>query len=94
MLQVLCDAYDECGQRDKKLALLEHITREGARSPLRAGAWQRLAVIRLDRNDLDGAREALEQAMLDNPDEPSSAFIELQLLAKQERWDQIRARAG
>ena len=93
MLQVLCDAYDECGQRDKKLALLERITREGASSPLRAGAWQRLAVIRLDRNDLDGARKALEQAILDNPDEPFSAFIELQLLAKQEHWDQIRARA-
>ena len=92
-LQVLCDAYDELRQRDEKLALLERITQQGAKSSLRAGAWQRLAVIRIDAHDLEGAREALEKAMRDDPDEPSSAFIELQLLAMQERWEQIRARA-
>lgn len=92
-LQVLCDAYDELRQRDEKFALLERITRQGGKSPLRAGAWQRLAVIRIDDHDLGGARDALEMAMRDDPDEPSSAFVELQLLAKEERWEQIRARA-
>ncbi|MDO3377953.1 SEC-C metal-binding domain-containing protein [Geoalkalibacter halelectricus] len=92
-LQILCDAFDALDLRDDKLALLERVTRESPRSPLRAGAWQRLAVIRIDEDNLTDAAQALENAMRDDPDEPSSAIIELQLLARQENWALIKARA-
>ena len=92
-LQTLCDAYELLDRHADRTALLERVTAEAPRSPLRAAAWQRLAAIRLNEDDIEGARKALEQAMRDDPDEPAAVLIELQLLAREERWEQARERS-
>ncbi len=92
-LQALCDAYDLLGREAQKTALLERITADAPRSPLRAGAWQRIAAIRIDRDDAQGCRQALAQAMRDDPDEPTVALVELQLLAREECWEEARERS-
>ncbi|AJF07537.1 SEC-C domain-containing protein [Geoalkalibacter subterraneus] len=92
-LQLLCDAYDEFGQAAEKLELLARISRETTKSPLRAGAWQRLTAIYLDNGDLEGGRETFANALRDDPGSPSCAILEMQLLAIEERFDQISTRA-
>lgn len=92
-LQTLCDAYDELDQIDEKLELLERISQEPTKSPLRAGAWQRLAAIYLDNGDLEGGREAFTNALRDEPAAPSCSILEMQLLAMEEHFDQISTRA-
>ena len=58
-MSLLCDAYDFLGFNKKKDKLLATIVDSVARSPLRSGAWQRLSVMRMDRNDVEGAWQAL-----------------------------------
>ncbi|HDR46470.1 MAG TPA: methionyl aminopeptidase [Geoalkalibacter subterraneus] len=92
-LQTLCDAYDELDQVDEKLKLLERISQEPTKSPLRAGAWQRLTAISIDNGDLKGARQALANALRDDPGTPPCAILEMQLLAMEDHFDQISTRA-
>lgn len=92
-LQMLCDLYDELDRRDDKLALLSRVTSQAPASFLRAGAWQRLATIELDRGDPAAARQALERAMRDDPNDPAAALIEVQIYGFEERWEQARDRA-
>lgn len=92
-LQVLCDTYDELEEEGDKELLLERIIAEAPASPLRAGAWQRLAALCLDRQDLPGARQAFENAMRDNPQDPALSYLEIQILGAEERWDHARERA-
>ena len=49
-----CNALDDLGHKKKKIALLQKIIDTVPRSPLRSGAWQRLATIRMDKGDVDG----------------------------------------
>jgi tetratricopeptide (TPR) repeat protein len=92
-LQVLCDAYDELGQAKKKMLLLARISAEAPASPLRAGALQRLTSIHLDQEDTVEARQTFERAMRDAPDDPTLSYLEIQLLAAEERWEQAQLRA-
>jgi len=92
-LDQLLDAYDELGHVNKKLSLLTRITREAKRSPLRAGAWQRMASIRMDDDDSSGAWEAFEAAQRDQPNAPALAHLEILLLAGDGRIDETPARA-
>ncbi len=92
-LDQLLDAYDELGHVNKKLSLLARITRDAKRSPLRAGAWQRLASIRMDDGDSPGAWEAFETAQRDQPNAPALAHLEILLLANDGRIAEVPTRA-
>jgi len=92
-LDLLSNAYDELGEEPHKLALLERVTREAARSPLRAGAWQRLAAVRIDGGDPAGAWEAFRLAQRDQPDAPPLAHLEILLLSEEGRLAEIPDRA-
>lgn len=81
----LCDVYDELGYSNKKAALLEHIVTNVKRSPLRSGARQRLAAIKMDSGDIAGAWEAFKLAQRDDPDAPSLGLLEVQLLMAQRK---------
>jgi tetratricopeptide (TPR) repeat protein len=93
-LTLLCNAYDELGYRKKKTTLLQTIIDGVARSPLRSGAWQRLATIRIDNGDEDGAWAAFQNAQRDDPDSISLSLLEVQILNAQGHNDKARERAG
>jgi tetratricopeptide (TPR) repeat protein len=92
-LTKLCNLYDELGYWRKKLDLLERLINTPKATPLRASAWQRLAAYRIDHLDVAGAWEAFGHALRDNPDDPSLAILELQLLGAEQRWPEMRDRA-
>lgn len=92
-LDTLLDAYDELGHPRKKRALIDRVTAQAPRSPLRAGAWQRLASIRSDRGDVAGAWEAFRNAQRDDPDEPALGNLEVLLLVADGRIEEARERA-
>ncbi len=92
-LDLACNAYDDLGREEDKMALLDRVVRDAARSPLRAGAWQRLAAVRMDRGDADGAWDAFRQAQRDQPDVPALAHLEITLLCEQRRFDEAVERA-
>jgi tetratricopeptide (TPR) repeat protein len=92
-LNVLCNIYDRLSFRNKKERLLGRIIREAPRSALSSGAWQRLAAIRMDRGDSDGAWEAFRRAQRDDPDTTSLGVLEIQLLLSENRASQARERA-
>ncbi len=92
-LNTLLDVYDRLGYRHKKRELLEFVLREADRSPLRSGAWQRLATIRMDQGDHQGAWEAVEQARRDTPNDPYVGILEIQLLLTENRNREALERA-
>ncbi len=92
-LNLVCNLYDELGYWKKKQALLERIVNEARRSPLRSGALQRLAAIRLDEGDASGAWKAFEAAQRDDPKSPSIGLLEVQLLVAEGRRERARERA-
>ena len=93
VMNILCDLYDDCGSPDKKSDLLQHIVDSVPRSPLRAGAWQRLATICIDKGDSEGAWEAFRHAQRDDPDSLGIGLLEVQLLIGENRPEQARDRA-
>jgi tetratricopeptide (TPR) repeat protein len=92
-LNILCSLYDELGQGKKKMALLDRIVNTLEPSPLRSGAWQRLAAIRMDAGDSEGAWEAFRQAQQDDPNSPAVGALEVQLLMAGNRLQEAQARA-
>ena len=64
----------------KKSALLTRVTKEAKRSPLRSGAWQRLAAIRMDEGDSERAWDSFQAALRDDPGSLSLGQLEVQLL--------------
>ncbi len=92
-LNTLCNLYDSCGFHQKKLSLLNHIIDVVPRSPLRAGAWQRMACIRIDQDDVEGAWEAFTHAQRDNPDSAEIGILEVQLLLAGHRHERAQERA-
>ena len=92
-LNLLCNAYDELGYYNKKLALINHVIGQTRRSPLRSGAWQRLATIRIDNGDIEGAWAAFHRAQRDDPDSLGIGILEVQLLMATDQVAQARARA-
>lgn len=93
-MDLLCDLYFELGHTRKKEQLLQRIVDNAKRSPLRSDAWQRIAVARLDHDDIDGAWEAFHQAQKDHPDAPSIGLLEIQLLMSRGQAEETRERAG
>jgi tetratricopeptide (TPR) repeat protein len=92
-LNTLCNLYDEMGYHKKKLALLRYITQTQPRSPLRAGAWQRLATIYMDNGDSDAAWTAFRDAQRDNPDSLDIGILELHLLMASNKMEHAQERA-
>jgi len=62
----LCTLYDDVGKSARKMALIERVLATAPRSPLRAGAWSRLAAIRCDRGEQAAAWEAFRAAQRDS----------------------------
>ena len=91
---LLCDLYDDLGYSKKKAGLLERVIATADRSPLRSGARQRLAAIRMDEGDIAGAWQAFKLAQRDAPDAPSLGLLEVQLLMAQRRPAAAADRAG
>ena len=92
-LSLLCDLYDDAGWTRKKSRLLKRIAAEAPRSPLRSGAFQRMAVIRLDRGDGPGAGPNFRRAPRDAPGDPAVGFLEVHLLLGENRPEEARERA-
>ena len=92
-LNLLCNLYDDAGFDKKKLKLIQRIIKTVPRSPLRGGAWQRLAAINLDQGLAEDAWEAFQNAQRDNPDAIDLGVLEVQLLIAEQKIDQAKARA-
>ncbi|WP_456405003.1 SEC-C metal-binding domain-containing protein [Thiolapillus sp.] len=92
-LNTLCNIYDRLGYNKKKMRLLKRIVDDCERSPLRSGAWQRLAAIKMDEGDNKGAWKALQNAQRDNPDNPYLGVLEIQLLIAEGRTEEAKSRA-
>ena len=79
-VDLLCDAYDATYRTDrKKRQLLQQLSNHPNRA-LRAEANQRLAAWLEDQGDLDGAWQALQEAIRAEPNNPGSAVLEITLL--------------
>lgn len=92
-LNTLCNIYDYLGYWRKKQQLLQKILRQSPRSPLRSGAWQRLAAIHMDEGDEEAAWQAFERAQRDDPGSSSLGVLEIQLLLAQKRPLEAQERA-
>ena len=93
-LDNLCDLYDTLGYSKKKLHVLHHVTGAAQRSPLRSGAWERLAAISIDQGNIDVAWEQFRLAQRDAPDSMSLGLLEVQLLMAERKSAQASQRAG
>lgn len=89
-LDILCDALDALDHWRKKQALLLRVTDDGSRA-LKAAAWQRFTMMFMDEGEFGYANEAFEQALRHAPDSPSTALLEITLLAA--RHDDAHARS-
>lgn len=81
---ILCDAYDRLDHWRKKNAILNRVCAEGSR-PLQATAWQRRSTMHIDEGDFVQAEAAFTAALRSNPDNPSTALLEITLLAAQHK---------
>jgi tetratricopeptide (TPR) repeat protein len=89
---VLCDAYDRLDHWRKKQSFLARLCEEGSPA-LRAAAWQRLSTMHIDLGDFTRAHSAFESALRSDPDNPSTALLEITLLAAQHKDAVARERA-
>ena len=94
LLDLLCDAYgmSDAGTRHK-LKLLHMTTEKAPRSPLRSEAWQRLAMIYMDRHENERAWRAFQQARHDHPLAETLPALEVELLVAERRLEEARQRA-
>lgn len=92
-LNALCNYYDDLGFIHKKMKLLKRMINTLPRSPLRAGAWQRLSAIHMDEDDIPAAWKAFQIAQRDDPDSLGIGVLELQLLVADNKIEQARQRA-
>ncbi len=79
-LNLLCNLYDALGYSKKKSTLLKRVTEEVKRSPLRSGAWQRLATMSMDAGDPKTSWDYFKTAQRDDPGSTSIGILEIQLL--------------
>lgn len=89
---LLCDAYDRLDHWRKKQAFLARLCEEGS-APLKAAAWQRLSTMHIDAGDFPQAQAAFQSALRSDPDNPSTALLEITLLAAQHKDGVARERA-
>ena len=92
-LSILCNAYDDLGYKTRKMTLLQTILDTVPKSPLRSGAWQRLATIRMDDGDVNGAWQAFQHAQRDDPYSLNLGILEVQILHAQGHIEQAMQRA-
>lgn len=92
-LNLLCNLYDELGHKHKKSRLLYRMTRDMPRSPLRSGAWERLAAIHMDSGDTAEAWRCFTRAQKDFPDSFSLGVLEVQLLMVEGEVERAAERA-
>jgi tetratricopeptide (TPR) repeat protein len=92
-MTILCNAYDDLGYDKKKIDLLQAILNTVPKSPLRSGAWQRTATIRMDAGDADGAWQAFQHAQRDDPKSLSLGLLEVQILYAQGQVEKAKQRA-
>ena len=94
LLDLLCDAYgmSEQGTR-RKLKLLHMTTEKAPRSPLRSEAWQRLAMIYMDRHENERAWRAFQQAQHDFPHAETLSVLEVEMLVAERRLEEAKRRA-
>lgn len=92
-LDLLCDAYDRLDHWRKKNAFLDRVCAEGSRA-LQAAAWQRRSAMHIDDGDFVQAEAAFTAALRSNPDNPSTALLEITLLAAQHKDALARKRAS
>jgi tetratricopeptide (TPR) repeat protein len=92
-LTILCNAYDDLVYQKKKMDLLQTILDTVSKSPLRSGAWQRLATIRMDDGDVAGAWQAFKHAQRDDPQSLSLGLLEVQILTTQGHIEKAKQRA-
>ena len=93
LMDILVDAYNMQYRTDKKKkALLERLTHHKDRV-IRADAWQRIATWQQDMGNIMASREALQQAMRADPDNPTHSLLELTLLVSSNEIEQARNRA-
>lgn len=93
-LDLLCSLYEELGFTKKKSDLLDRVTRDARRSPLRSSAWQRLAAISIDGGDSERAWECFRSAQRDDPNSPSLGVLEVQFLITERKHDRAQERAS
>jgi len=93
VVTTLCDAYDNMGEYEAKVELLETIKHHPS-ATLRCAAWQRLATVYMDAGDPDAAWRALEKARKLGPDDVNIGLLELILLLSEKKFDQARQRAS
>jgi len=79
-LNLLCNLYDDLGYSKKKSTILKRVTDEVKRSPLRSGAWQRLATMSMDAGDPKASWDYFKAAQRDDPGSTSIGMLEIQLL--------------
>ena len=92
LLLTLCDAYDELGQPETKMTLLERVAKEGG-GQVRADALQRLATVHSDRGDFATSWKLFGEAQRVAPDDPALAHLEVMLLISQKRDTDAQMRA-
>jgi len=92
-LNQICILYDELGYSLKKQKLLDHVLATAGRSPLRSGAYQRLATIAMDNQDPTLAWQYFNQALQDDPQAISLSILEVQLLLAENKTEQAKQRA-
>ena len=88
----LCDAYDKLGEPEKKIALLDRVSKEGV-GQLRADALQRLATVHSDAGNFTAAWKLFGEAQRAAPDDPSLAHLEILMLVSQKRHAEAQERA-
>jgi len=89
---ILCNAYDDLSQSDKKTAFLERLKNSGIKS-LECEAWQRLATIYLDEGRSDRGWDALEKARALGPKNPDVDILEISMLMGDRKLEKAQARA-
>ncbi|MGI9303815.1 MAG: hypothetical protein ACR2RB_14110, partial [Gammaproteobacteria bacterium] len=86
---LLCDAYDDLGQKRKKNEFIDRLTQVGS-SELQSEAWQRKAVVSMDQGKRKVAWEAHRRAQRLTPRDPGIGFLEVNLLMGEGRIDEAR----
>ncbi len=93
LTDLLCDAFDEHYQTDKKkIALLDSLKHHSVKW-IRCEAWQRIASIYADKGEHKKALEALYEAMKADPHDTSHAILEIQLLVGNQEIEKAKQRA-
>lgn len=93
-MNLLCDCYDQLDWWRKKETLLQGVVKSAPQSPLRSGAWQRLATMRMDTGNREAAWQAFRNAQRDEPDAPHVGLLEVQLHLACGEAEQARRRAS